>query len=1224
MSPIFRLRLLPAVLFLTFGLSVLADGITSEKYPDADAVIIDDVEDIEYRPDGTSVTKSEQCVKVLTEKGRREESVITLFYSARYGSARIVDVKVTDAAGVTRDVDVSATTKDSTDNSSMSANIYDPMDRKIVCTIPGVKVGETIRTRTERTTVKARIANQWADISVLEWKLPILRATVRVRSPKDLPLKKIALRNPLGNVAATEQALPDGGILRTWTATNSPQAFPEPDMPPLYTQVQHLQLSTAGSWEEISAWYWNLCRPHFDKAHAAISNKVEELVGRLPAGDRDARIRAVYRWVAQEIRYMGLTMEDASPGYAPHDVDVTFDNRYGVCRDKAGLLAVMLRLAGLEAYPVLIHAGVKKDPEIPTPFFNHAIVAVVGKDGEYVLMDPTDESSRDLLPAYLSNRSYLVARPDGDTLRTTPMPPASSNALVIDAEGTLADDGSVLLEHKISFGGINDNAYRHALLRRKPEERRKLFESILRNRFGGVELMRCDIDPADLQNTEVPLSVRLVSRVAEVVLRGETRDEIDTPIVSTAFGVANWLLDGNTSLAARRYPLDLDATACVEETLRLHLGERGGEAVSLPDEMCIDGKYAYERDAYLTDGKLVFRRRLAVNSTEFAASEYAGLRADVMRVEAAERERPVFARDIAANANVHAFLRSTETDVADAFSWTVTNTLVKQVLTYDGKKSSSELKFSYNPTWENVEVVAAVVSNLDGKVSHAGEKEMNVMDCAWASSAPRYPASKQLIVNLPSVEIGSVISSVVVRTAVRSPASFYSKLYFDSAEPTVTRTVRIGRESRTVHNIPALPSEQMSAPGDLWRDHLVVTSNDFSIAAARLRPACSVEPLVFAEAGSDLVSIRNWMARHVRICGPKLYDVPLERQTTAPSVVLKERYATRFDYVRTLCALLRGAGYDADIVFAASDADVDESLRVRDVLEKPNVRAFAHALCRVKERMGGFLWFGGEERTLYLGVENEYMPPGVTAYDGCTFFDPFAEAFGLVSVAAGDFAPRTEDSTAIFVRENGDADFDVSQRLWGIEVGAFRKCYAEMLPEDRSRHFQSLVGSFAQAASATRDLETDVESYPARRSFSCYVPHFATATEGSLTIVVPEFANALFPLTGVVRETPLGVGAASHGSVCCSVTFPEGYVEVEHLPQPYTFSDPVSGEPWFKFSVNVRRDGEGRLVVDLVRERFKRAPTVLAQTYFALLKDWNRIGSSKANRTIAVRRGKAR
>ena len=78
--------------------------------------------------------------------------------------------------------------------------------------------------------------------------------------------------------------------------------------------------------------------------------------------------------------------------------------------------------------------------------------------------------------------------------------------------------------------------------------------------------------------------------------------------------------------------------------------------------------------------------------------------------------------------------------------------------------------------------------------------------------------------------------------------------------------------------------------------------------------------------------------------------------------VLKERYATRLDYIRTLCALLRGAGYDADVVFAANDAKSPMEIKRLNQVEKPNIRAYSLALCRVRVREGGFLWFGGETK----------------------------------------------------------------------------------------------------------------------------------------------------------------------------------------------------------------------------------------------------------------------
>ena len=73
----------------------------------------------------------------------------------------------------------------------------------------------------------------------------------------------------------------------------------------------------------------------------------------------------------------------------------------------------------------------------------------------------------------------------------------------------------------------------------------------------------------------------------------------------------------------------------------------------------------------------------------------------------------------------------------------------KEILTYDGKKGSAELKFSYHPSWKKVEILSATVSNANGKVSSLTAKEINVMDSGWAASAPRYPAGKTLVANLP-------------------------------------------------------------------------------------------------------------------------------------------------------------------------------------------------------------------------------------------------------------------------------------------------------------------------------------------------------------------------------------------------------------------------------------------------------------------------------------------
>lgn len=1192
------------------------DGITCERFPDADAVVVDERESVAYNPDGTYESQSESWTKVLTERGQREERVITLGYNARYGKAEILSLGVIDTNGVERTVDFAATMKEATDNSSMTDNIFDPLDRKITCTVPGLEIGETVHLRTRRSVVKSRIQDQWSDLSVMEWTYPILRSVYEVKAPAARPIRSKAIRHPLGNVVEEVRTLADGSTLHTYTATNSPRMFPEPDMPPAWTQVQNVRLSTAADWREISQWYWNLCAPRLARTTVAMTNKVNEI-------GRD--IRALFKFVSQEVRYMGLTMEDDSPGYAPHDVDITFDNRYGVCRDKAGLLVAMLRIAGFKAFPVLINVGAKMDPDVPQPYFNHAIVAVEedrpGADGErsYILMDPTNENTKDIFPAYLCARSYLVARPDGEGLRTSPVPPPERNAAHVVSSGKLAKDGSIVLESAIDFLGVYDTAYRGSLVRRTPELRTAFFERVVQSAATGAELLKCEIEPNDLRDTEKPLKVRLLARFPAMVLRGRTEDGLRVPMVSGSIDLIGRLLADNALLEKREYPLVLSSTAQTAESLTLNLGEALGDVKELPADLDITGAFGCRRTMALTNGVLTVNRVASLNAVELAPKDYLDLRERMKEVEAAARKRPIFHADAVKGADVLSLLDSSAVHIASDTEWVITNETAKQILTYQGKKRSAELKFSYNPTWKKVEVLSATVSNRNGRVYAVKPGEMNVMDCGWASAAPRYPASKMLVVNLPSVEIGSVISVKTAVTVTNAPAPFYGIYYFDSYQPTDRRIVSVNGWRREVENPPRLPDEPMQPDGELWRDCVVISSNSFKRAAWSLRAAVEVEPV---RGGGDLpdfasmsiVEIRKWLHTNVRIAGPSLYEVPLDLQVSSPETVLRERYATRLDYVRTLCAILRGAGHAADIVFAASNADEPEAIRRRDKFGKPNVRAFSSALCRVSERIGG------ETRITFVGTESEYAPLGMTGYAGADYFDPVDCAFGLVEASLPDYLPRTVEEETFLVRENGSVDIDVRARVWGPEVAGLRRKYAEILPKDRERNHQSILGRIAKAATATSEFETDVKGYPFETKFSCFVPDFATVEGDTITLTLGAFDRAGFPLTGAVRETPLGIAAKDAYESTARVVFPEGYATIEHLPKSFAFRSPADVAVWCEGRVSSAINPDGRLEVVVHREMSRRIESLLDASYFPLLKDWTRICFSPETRTISVRR----
>jgi len=1184
-----------------------AEDVTSAQFPDADTVTLCETENVTYKPDGSSVSIAEAWSRVLTERGRRENSELRLGYNRRYSTARILYVGIIDGYGFEREVDVSGTTKDMTDNSSLAENIVDPQDRELICTIPGLKVGDALHVKIERTTFKSRIKDQWSDLVVCEWTHPILKSVYTVRAPKELPIKSRAIRHPLGNVTEEVHVQEDGSTLYTYIVTNSPRMFPEPDMPPQWNEVQSIHLSTASDWREISRWYWDVCLPHLEKTNAAITNKVEEL-------GRD--LRAIFKFVSQDVRYMGLTMEDTAPGYAPHDVDITFDNRYGVCRDKGALLVAMLRLAGHKAFPVLINVGAKMDPDVPKPYFNHAIVAVE-EDGQYVLMDPTCENAKDLCPSYLSNCSYLVARPEGETLLTSPVPSSDRNSVEVATQGELRGDGTVVVKSSLAFNGVNDTIYRGSLARATPEQRFKFFENRLKALQPGAELIRCDIAPKDMHDTSVPLTVELMAKLPDTVLHGETEDVLVTPFVSRAFSVANWLIGDNVSLEKRRYPLVLDTTACVREHLEIDLGQNLGAVLTLPDGLNITNGYLFARTFEVRDGKLIADRLHGVDAVEFSPAAYAQLREDIKRAEASERCYPVFHADNLKNANVNWLLEETDVDVESDTSWTVTNTIVKQVLTYRGKKDSAELGFSYNPTWGRVNVLSASVSNANGVVSHVKPTEMNELDCGWAASAPRYPAGKTLIVNLPAVEVGSVISVTAVDVVTNAPAPYYGSFGFDSKEPLAHRRVRLNDWSREVVRPRRVPDESCQPAASRWRDVKLVSYNDFAKQAEVLRLATEVEPIEIREYGTTIESIRNWMAQHIRLAGPSLYEVPIARQLTDSKTVLEERYATRLDYIRTLCALLRGAGYDADIVFAAYDAASSMEARRRNMCEIPNVRAFSHALCRVRVTEGAFLGMGGTTTTYYVGTENEYTPLGATEFADCDFFDPETATFGLVEPTDSAFKPHALSTVRIDVHTDASVDYVCSSELYGAGVGSFRKLYAEILPEDFSRHYQDLLSGISKAARATSALKPDVKSYPASLNFACVVPDYATVEGGAIALKLPNLACPLPALPGAMRQTPIALGAQNASVETLEIRFPQGYTLVECMPEDFAFADPTSSRILLKNTVT-RSIEDGCLVVHITRETAAHPNEFFGPEYAELFRDWRRRATSLSSRTILV------
>ena len=220
------------------------------------------------------------------------------------------------------------------------------------------------------------------------------------------------------------------------------------------------------------------------------------------------KVQDLFFYVSKNIRYMGLTPEKDRPGFEPHDVCLTFGKEYGVCRDKAALLVSMLRLAGLHAYPVLINVGTKRDRRCRTRFSTMPLSAWNSPTGVYTLMDPTDENTRELLPAGDCNQSYLVCRPEGERLQTSPIIPAAQNMMHVATTGTLDNAGTLTAKTELLFEGVNDNEYREAFAHMKPDDRRRFFERNLQAGHARRAVTALTLLPEDMLDISTPVRAR--------------------------------------------------------------------------------------------------------------------------------------------------------------------------------------------------------------------------------------------------------------------------------------------------------------------------------------------------------------------------------------------------------------------------------------------------------------------------------------------------------------------------------------------------------------------------------------------------------------------------------------------------------------------------------------------------------------------------------------------
>ena len=226
-----------------------AAEITPAKYPDSDAVTVDQNSVRVYRADGTGECQDETFTKVLTEKGKRDNRTLTMNFMLPYTTVAVPTLEVIKPDGTVVPVDVAANSKEAIDDSQMAENIYDPNMRVLQVNLPSLDIGDVIHSVERENIERPIIPGQYAEENVFEGTGFIRHISYEVYAPEDHPLKRIALRDEIpGTVTASVKPGANNTIVYRWEVNNVPRMFDEASMPPYEEVLQRLFVSTLPDW----------------------------------------------------------------------------------------------------------------------------------------------------------------------------------------------------------------------------------------------------------------------------------------------------------------------------------------------------------------------------------------------------------------------------------------------------------------------------------------------------------------------------------------------------------------------------------------------------------------------------------------------------------------------------------------------------------------------------------------------------------------------------------------------------------------------------------------------------------------------------------------------------------------------------------------------------------------------------------------------------------------
>jgi transglutaminase-like putative cysteine protease len=618
----------------------------SKKYPKADYIIIFDSTIVDVKETGLSYNNIHKLYKVMNEKGATHLNHLKFDYDPLSAFIEIKEVNIYRKNGEIESLDVSKVN----DYPAPARMIYWGARQQMV-DIGRLEPGDAIEVKMfKKGFTYALLASDndddryippmrghYYDIIEFWYNQPVLEKVYITKVPKT---KDLTYKFFHGEV---DTKIKDIG-------EKTKYCFTKRNMMPIkriagmvgYSDIApKLLLTTSPDWEAKSLWFHGVNEDFGSfESTPEIDKKVAEIL--VDAKDEMDSISRLNHWVADNIRYSGISMGEGE-GFTLHTGDMTFSDRCGVCKDKAGMLITFLRAAGFESYPAMTMAGSRIE-DIPADQFNHSVTIVKLSNGEYKLLDPTwVPFVREEWSSLEQQQNYLMGLPDGADLMITPISPPENHPLTIKGESTILEDGTLEGSITIDADGQSDASIRGMFIRNWKANWEMAFEQELRSIAENMEIIESSFNNPYAYFEET-IHITFKYRIPNFATVTE-KEIIFTPVVgSNIFKRAQAHLRADTDIEERKYGFRDRCSRLVnlEETITLPTFK---DKIYIPENDEIIGDVASFNGGYtLEENKLILKEEIKIEKRVFEANEWENYKSVVEAQNKFANEKVILSR----------------------------------------------------------------------------------------------------------------------------------------------------------------------------------------------------------------------------------------------------------------------------------------------------------------------------------------------------------------------------------------------------------------------------------------------------------------------------------------------------------------------------------------------------------------------------------------------------